>query len=118
MQSGEGGLLIISPPKPSIEGENAIAEGLPFSEHLRKVVCGVADEIESLRAVLRRKDKAAIGPRFDEIDHELSLSTVHVQTDADKAVYCALSYANNFAGYYLLQTIPRSPFPGTAKAPA
>ena len=31
------------------------------------------------------------------------------------AVYYALSYANNFGGHYLLQTIPRSPFLGTAK---
>ena len=38
---------------------------------------------------------AAIGPRFDQIDHELSLSTVHVQTDGDKAVYYALWYPNN-----------------------
>jgi hypothetical protein len=65
--------------------------------------------------VVLKEDKAAIGPRFGDIKHELSLSTVHVQTDADMAVYNALSNANNFAGYYLLQTIPRSPFPGTAK---
>ena len=40
---GERGLLIISPPKPSIEGEKAIAEGQHFSEQFRKAVSGVAD---------------------------------------------------------------------------
>ena len=36
-----------------------------------------------------------LGPRFDAIDRELTLSTTHVQTDADMAIYYALSYANN-----------------------
>jgi hypothetical protein len=40
---GERGLVIISPPKPSIEGEKAIAEGQHFSEQFRKAVSGVAD---------------------------------------------------------------------------
>ena len=72
MESGEDGLLITSPPKPSIEREKVIAEGQPFSEQFRKGVSGVADQIESLRAVELKKDMAAIGPRFDQIDHELS----------------------------------------------
>ena len=49
-------MLIISPPKPSNEGEKAIAEGQPFSEQFCKAVSGVADEIESLRAVVLKKD--------------------------------------------------------------
>jgi hypothetical protein len=55
----------------------------------------VPDEIESLRAVALKKEKVPLGPRFDAIDRKLLLSTVHVQTDADTAVYYALSYANN-----------------------
>jgi hypothetical protein len=95
VQSGQWGLVISSPSKPSCECEKALVEGQRFSEQFRSDVAGVADEIESLRAVVLKKEKTAIGPRFDEIDHELSLSTIHVQTDADMAVYYALSYANN-----------------------
>lgn len=58
-------------------------------------VSGGAYEIESLGAVVLKKDKAATGARFDQIDHELSLSAVHVQTDADMEVYYPLSYARN-----------------------
>ena len=71
------------------------AEGQHFSEQFRRDVAGVPDEIESLRAVVMKKEKVPLGPRFDAIDRKLSLSTVHVQTDADMAVYYALSYANN-----------------------
>jgi len=45
--------------------------------------------------VVLKKEKVDIGPRFDAIDRKLSLSTSHVQTDADIAVYYALAYANN-----------------------
>ena len=95
VESAEGGLMISSPPKPSCEVEKPSAQGQRISEQFRGDVAGVADEIESLRAVVLKKEKTPIGQRFDEIDHKLSLSTVHVQTDADMAVYYALSYANN-----------------------
>jgi len=96
VESGEGGLMVRSAPKPSCDCQRTTSvEGQRISEQFRGDVAGVADEIESLRAVVLKKDKAPIGPRFDEIDHKLSLSTVHVQTDADVAVYYALSYANN-----------------------
>ena len=95
VESAEGGLMISSPPKPSCDVEKAVAQGQRISEQFRGDVAGVADGIESLRAVVLKKEKTPIGPRFDEIDHKLSLSTVHVQTDADMAVYYALSYANN-----------------------
>jgi hypothetical protein len=95
VQSEEAGLMIITSSKAGRECEKVVTEGERFSEQFRKSVAKVADEIESLRAVVLKKDKAIIGPRFDEIDHEISLSTVHVQTDADMAVYYALSYANN-----------------------
>jgi len=95
VQSGENGWTVSSAAKPTCDGEKTSVEGQRFSEQFRGDVARVADEIESLRAVVLKKEKAAIGPRFDEIDHQLSLSTVHVQTDADMAVYYALSYANN-----------------------
>jgi hypothetical protein len=97
VKSQEGGLMITSPAKTSCESEKTPVDGLPISEQFRHDVAGVADEIESLRAVVLKlkKETAAIGPRFDEIDHKLSLSTVHVQTNADMSVYYALSYANN-----------------------
>jgi hypothetical protein len=41
------------------------------------------------------KDKVSLGPRFDALDRKLTLSTAHVQTEADTAVYYALSYASN-----------------------
>ena len=47
------------------------------------------------RAVVLEHEKVNIGPRFDEIDQQLSLAMSHVQTDADWAVYYALAYANN-----------------------
>jgi hypothetical protein len=86
VQSAEGGLTITAQPKPSRDCDNGLAQGQRVSEQFRKAVAGVAEEIESLRAVALKKDKSAIAPRFDQIDHELSLSTVHVQTDPDMGV--------------------------------
>ncbi len=93
VQPGANGLMITTPPKN--ECERLGNEGERFSEQFRKDVAGVADEIESLRAVVLKKEKVPLGPRFDAIDRELTLSTTHVQTDADMAIYYALSYANN-----------------------
>lgn len=92
--SEEGGVVIRSD-KPTCDCSKSGVEGQRVSEQFRRDVAGVADEIESLRAVVLKKEKVAIGPRFDAIDRKLTLSTVHVQTDADMAVYYALSYANN-----------------------
>jgi hypothetical protein len=93
-QTGEGGVMILAAPKSEACDKNP-AEGQRFSEEFRSNVAGVADEIESLRAVVLKREKVSIGPRFDAIDRKLSQSTVHVQTDADLAVYYALAYANN-----------------------
>jgi hypothetical protein len=95
VESEDNGLMITSAPKPSCDCERASGEGQRFSEQFRKAVAGVADEVESLRAVVLKKEKTPIGPRFDEIDYKLRLSEAHVETDADLAVYYALSYANN-----------------------
>jgi hypothetical protein len=95
VESSEGGLTITSPAKPGCDCEKTSAGGQPISEQFRRDVAGVADEIESLRAVVRMKEKVPIGSKFDEIDDRLSLSTVHAQTSADWAVYYALSFANN-----------------------
>ena len=94
LQTGEGGVMILTSSKPEGCDKNAV-EGQRFSQQFRSDVAGVADEIESLRAVVLKREKVSIGPRFDAIDRKLSLSTVHVQTDADMAVYYALAYANN-----------------------
>ena len=95
MESVDSGWTVTSAARPVCECEKPSVEGQRISEQFRSDVTRVADEIESLRAVVMKKEKTPIGPRFDEIDHELSLSTVHVQTPADQAVYYALSYANN-----------------------
>jgi hypothetical protein len=95
VESGESGLIVTSAAKPSCECEKTTIEGQRISEKFRSDVARVADEIESLRAVVLKKEKTVIGPRFDEIDHELSLSQVDVQTEADLTVYYALAYANN-----------------------
>ena len=87
--------MITSATRPSCDSEKPSVEGQRISEQFRRDVARVGGEIESLRAVVLKKENAAIGPLFDDIDHELSLSTVHVQTDADMAVYYALPYANN-----------------------
>jgi hypothetical protein len=87
---------IITTSTPRSDCDPPVVQGQRFSEQFRSDMAGVADEIESLRAVvLNKKEKAPLGPRFDAIDRKLSLSTPHVQTDADTAVYYALSYANN-----------------------
>ena len=96
VHSVEGGVMILGAPKPEGCDKNSNpVEGQRFSEQFRSNVAGVADEIESLRAVVLRREKVPIGPRFDAIDRKLSLATVNVQTDADMAVYYALAYANN-----------------------
>jgi hypothetical protein len=96
VQTGERGVMILAAPKSEGCDRSTIAvEGQRFSEQYRSDVAGVADEIESLRAVVLKREKVDIGPRFDAIDRKLSLSTAHVQTDADMAVYYALAYANN-----------------------
>lgn len=94
VQSEESGLLIRAD-QPTCSCDKTAAAGQRFSETFRRDVAGVPDEIESLRAVVIKKEKVPLGPRFDAIDRKLTLSTVHVQTDADMAVYYALSYANN-----------------------
>lgn len=96
VQSEEAGLLIRAD-QPTCKCEKAVpaVEGQRFSEQFRSDVVTVPDDIESLRAVVLKKEKVPLGPRFDAIDRKLTLSTVHVQTDVDMAVYYALSYANN-----------------------
>lgn len=94
LQSAEGGVMIRSAVK--TDGcDKGVIEGQRFSEQFRTDVARVADEIESLRAVVLKREKVDVGTRFDEIDGELSLAKTHVQTEADSAVYYALSYANN-----------------------
>ncbi|MGA9568102.1 MAG: hypothetical protein WBS19_21455 [Candidatus Korobacteraceae bacterium] len=96
VQSEETGLIIrADQPACNCDKATPVVEGEHFSERFRGDVAGVPDEIESLRAVVLKKEKVPLGPRFDAIDRKLSLSIVHVQTPADSAVYYALSYANN-----------------------
>jgi hypothetical protein len=108
VRSDEGRITILSSVK--ADGcDKAVADGERFSRQFRSDVAGVADEIESLRAVVVKQEKVAIGPRFDAIDRKLSLATVHVQTDADMAVYYALAYANNslaIAYYKQMRGVP------------
>lgn len=80
---------------PKCECDAHGVEGQKFSKQFRGDVAGVADEIESLRAVVLKRENVPLGPRFDAIDRKLALSATHVQTDADLAVYYALSYASN-----------------------
>jgi hypothetical protein len=94
VQLGGGGVMIRSAVK-NDDCNKVVVEGQRFSEQFRTDVARVADEIESLRAVVLKREKVDVGTRFDEIDGELSLAKTHVQTDADSAVYYALSYANN-----------------------
>ena len=93
VQSTANGLLINMLPKGDCDKSGP--QGRRFSDEFRSDVAGVADDIESLRAVVLKKENVPLGPRFDAIDRKLTLSTTHVQTDADTAVYYALSYANN-----------------------
>jgi hypothetical protein len=97
VQSVEAGTMITTV-QSKCERDKPVVEGQRFSEQFRSDVAGVADEIESLRAVALSsdiKEKLPLGPKFDEIDRKLALSKAHVQTDADAAVYYALSYASN-----------------------
>jgi len=94
MQSIENGIMIRSAAK-SEDCKTSVVEGQRFSDEFRTDVARVADEIESLRAVVLKREKVDVGARFDEIDGELSQAKTHVQTEADSAVYYALSYANN-----------------------
>ena len=108
VQAGEGGVMIRTSTKPD-ECDKMAVEGQRFSAQFRSNVAGVADEIESLRAVVLKREKVSIGPRFDAIDRKLSLATIHVQTDADMAVYYALAYANNslaIAYYKQMRGVP------------
>ena len=91
----EEGRVVVTPARPNAECGTTTVEGQHFSSQFRSDVAGVAEEIESLRAVVSKKEKIPLGPRFDAIDRQLTLATAHVQTDADMAVYYALSYANN-----------------------
>lgn len=93
VQLTANGLLVNTLPKGDCDKSGP--QGQQFSNEFRSDVAGVADEIESLRAVVLKKENVPLGPRFDAIDRKLTLSTIHVQTDADMAVYYALSYANN-----------------------
>jgi hypothetical protein len=94
VQSAEAGVMIRSAAKTE-ECDKGVVERQRFSDQFRSDVARVADEIESLRAVVLKREKVDVGARFDEIDGELSLAKTHVQTEADSAVYYALSYANN-----------------------
>jgi hypothetical protein len=93
LQPTANGLIMTTQPRS--ECDKPGEQGQRFSDDFRRDVAGVADEIESLRAVVLKKEEVPLGPRFDAIDRKLTLSTADVQTDADMAVYYALSYANN-----------------------
>ena len=93
-QSSDDGLMISSADSKG-QCDKVVAGGQRFSKEFRSEIARVPDEIESLRAAVMKKDSALLGPRFDEIDKQLTLSTTLVQTDADMAVYYALAYANN-----------------------
>ncbi len=108
VQRGNGAVKITTSAH-NFDCGNRGVEGQRFSQQFRSDVAGVADEIESLRAVVLKKEDVPLGPRFDAIDRKLTLSTTHVQTDADKAVYYALSYANNslaIAYYKQIRGVP------------
>jgi hypothetical protein len=93
VQPGSNGWTMTTQPR--ADCDKIGGEGERFSEQFRSDVAGVADEIESLRAVVLKKEKVPLGPRFDAIDAKLKLSETHVQTDADGSVYYALSFSNN-----------------------
>jgi len=95
VQDSDAGVQVTSTAaKP--ECEKPGIEGRRFSPEFRTDVLALPDEIESLRAVVSKKEAPpTLGPRFDDIDQKLTYSTSHVQTDADQAVYYALAYANN-----------------------
>ena len=76
VQTEESGVMIQSAAKPD-DCDKGVVEGGRFSEQFRSDVAGVADEIESLRAVVLKHEKVDIGPRFDEIDRKLSLAKAH-----------------------------------------
>ncbi len=95
VQTSEGSLIIRTEEKPPASCDKTVVEGEHFSEQFRSDVASVADDIESLRAAVMKKEKVPLGPRFDAIDRKLTASTAHVQTEADSAVYYALSYASN-----------------------
>ena len=78
------------------ECDDQTVQGQKFSRQFRTDVAGIADEIESLLSVVLEKEKISLGPRFDAMDKKLTLPTPDVQTDADTAVYYALSHANNW----------------------
>jgi hypothetical protein len=94
MASAEGNVLVTSGLSKS-ECEKPAVEGQRFSQEFRSKISGVPDEIESVRAVMMKKDNVPLGPRFDAIDQQLNSMMSLVQTDADQAVYYALAYANN-----------------------
>jgi len=58
-------------------------------------VAGVADEIESLRAVVMKKEKVPLSSRCDALDRKLTLSITNVQTETDSTVYYTVSFASN-----------------------
>lgn len=93
MASAEGGVLVTSG-VPKSECEKPSVEGRRFSEQFRSKVSGVPDEIESVRAVMMKKENVPLGPRFDTIDQKLNGMSSLVQTDADQEVYYALAFAN------------------------
>ena len=94
VQSRDDGLKIVSSVSKG-QCDKQVADGQKFSQQFRGKIASIPDKIESLRASVIKNDSVPLGPRFDAIDKELTLSTTLVQSDADMAVYYALSYANN-----------------------
>ena len=109
VQSGDDGLMIVSGPSKG-QCDKVVADGQRFSQEFRSEIARVPDEIESLRVAVMKKDSPALGPRFDEIEKQLTLSTALVQTDADTAVYYALSFANNSLAIAYYQQARGVPF--------
>lgn len=94
VQSSDGAMMVTTQAS-KCDTEKPAVEGQMFSQQFRSEVANVPDEIESLRAALMKKEIVPLGPRFDDIDKELTHAKTLVQTDADQAVYYALAYANN-----------------------
>ncbi len=66
-----------------------------LSDTYRRAAVSIPDKIETLRALVTKREVVIPSARFDEVEREIFEADYRARTDADKSVSYALSHANN-----------------------
>jgi hypothetical protein len=93
--SSQGQVLVLSIPPVSESDCEDTSGAKTLSDAYRKAAVHIPEEIETLRALVKKRGTIIPAAGFDEVDHQISEAEFRAQTEADKSVSYALSHASN-----------------------